>query len=86
MPSSSAIVQKMLGYKCIAPGCEKMFDSRKGYNMHRWQKFAKITPQMAKICQIYWLKIAKITQHYAVVARGGTYPPLRVECVMDLTA
>jgi hypothetical protein len=22
----------MLGYKCIAPGCEKMFDSRKGYN------------------------------------------------------
>jgi len=35
MPSSSAIVQKMLGYKCIAPGCEKMFDNRKGYNMHR---------------------------------------------------
>ena len=34
MPPSSAIVQKMLGYKCIVPGCGKIFDSRKGYNTH----------------------------------------------------
>jgi len=35
MPPSCASVQKILGYKCIAPGCGKMFDSRKGYNVHR---------------------------------------------------
>ena len=35
MPPSSASVQKILGYKCIAPGCDKMFDSRNLYNWHR---------------------------------------------------
>ena len=38
MQQSSASVQKMLGYKCIAPGCEKTFDNRRGYNMHRTRR------------------------------------------------
>ena len=35
MPPSSASVQKIVGYKCIAPGCDKMFDTRNSYNQHR---------------------------------------------------
>ena len=35
MPPSSASVQKIVGYKCIAPGCDKMFDNRNSYNWHR---------------------------------------------------
>ena len=35
MPPSSASVQTIVGYKCIAPGCDKMFDTRNSYNRHR---------------------------------------------------
>ena len=35
MPPSSAGVQTIVGYKCIAPGCDKMFDTRNSYNRHR---------------------------------------------------
>jgi len=35
MPPSSASVQTVVGYKCIAPGCDKMFDTRNSYNRHR---------------------------------------------------
>ena len=35
MQPSFASVQKIVGYKCIAPGCDKMFDTRNSYNRHR---------------------------------------------------
>jgi len=35
MRPSSSSVQTVLGFKCIAPGCQKMFDSKRAYTVHR---------------------------------------------------
>ena len=35
MRPSSSSVQTILGFKCIAPGCQKSFDSKRAYTMHR---------------------------------------------------
>ena len=33
-PSAAATRQVILGYKCVHEGCQKSFESRKGYNVH----------------------------------------------------
>ena len=40
-PDMSATKQVILGYKCVHEGCQKSFESRKGYNFHQQRNRGK---------------------------------------------